>query len=120
MSYTLTTICNITKDSPGVLCPIAFTEIEKPNVTRKLRNKELNIKVQLITIDSMKTYFKTALIDSGYTSSCISQKFIQENKLETKRYTTPITCYNANGSPNKSGGITDFIEMNMIIGDHIE
>jgi len=47
-------------------------EIEEPNVTRKLRNKELNIKVQLITIDSMKTYFKTALIDSGCTSSCIS------------------------------------------------
>ena len=68
----------------------------------------------------MKTYFKTALIDSGYTSSCISQKFIQENKLETKRYTTPITCYNANRSLNKSGSITDFIEMNMIIGDHIE
>ena len=95
-------------------------EMEKPNVTRKLRNKELNIKVQLITIDSMKTYFKTALIDSGYTSSCISQKFIQENKLETKRYTTPITCYNANRSLNKSGSITDFIEINMIIGDHIK
>jgi len=50
-------------------------EMEEPNVTRKLKNKELNIKVQLITIDSMKTYFKTTLIDSGYTSSCISQKF---------------------------------------------
>ena len=95
-------------------------EMEKPNVTRKLKNKKLNIKVQLITIDSIKTYFKTALIDSGYTSSCISQKFIQENKLETKRYTTPITCYNANRSLNKSGSITDFIEINMIIGDHIK
>jgi len=47
-------------------------DMEKPNVTRKLRNKELNIKVQLITIDSMKTYLKTAFIDSGCTSSCIS------------------------------------------------
>jgi len=47
-------------------------EMEEPNVTRKLRNKELNIKVQLITIDSMKTYLKTALIDLGCTSSCIS------------------------------------------------
>jgi len=47
-------------------------EMEELNVTRKLRNKELNIKVQLITIDFMKTYFKTALIDSEYISSCIS------------------------------------------------
>jgi len=94
--------------------------MEKPNVTRKLRNKELNIKVKLITINSMKTYFKIVLIDSGYTSSCISQKFIQKKKLETKKYITPITCYNVNRSPNKSGSITDFIEMNMIIGDHIE
>jgi len=50
-------------------------EMEEPNVTRKLKNKKLNIKVQLITIDSMKTYFKTTLIDSGCTSFCISQKF---------------------------------------------
>jgi len=46
--------------------------MEELNVTRKLRNKELNIKVQLITIDFMKTYFKTALIDSECISSCIS------------------------------------------------
>jgi len=26
MSYTITTICNITEDSPRVLCPVALTE----------------------------------------------------------------------------------------------
>jgi len=40
--------------------------------------------------------------------------------LETQKYLTPISCHNADGSSNKSGNITDYIEMNMEIGDYVE
>jgi len=32
----------------------------------------------------------------------------------------PITCYNADGTINKSESITDAVDMNMMIEDHIE
>ena len=32
----------------------------------------------------------------------------------------PITCYNADGSTNKDGSVTEVAEMNMTIGDHQE
>jgi len=65
-------------------------------------------------------FYKKALIDSGYSSSCISQKFIQENHLKTCKLSLPITCYNTDGSTNKNGSITETIEMYMAIGDHEE
>jgi len=50
-------------------------------------------------------------------SSYISQKFIKENNLDTIQLPFPITCYNADGTANKNGSITEVIRMNMIIGD---
>jgi len=83
-------------------------------------NKQLNIKIHLTTIDTTKSFTKVALINSGCTSSCISRKFIQENGINTQKLPFPITCYNADGTINKSGSITDVVDMNMMIGDYIE
>jgi len=83
-------------------------------------NKQLDIRIHLMTIDTTKSFTKVALIDSGCTSSCISRKFIQENGINTQKLPFPITYYNADGTINKSGSITDIVDMNMMIGDHIE
>jgi len=83
-------------------------------------NKQLDIKTHLTTIDTTKSFTKVALIDLGCTSSCISRKFIQENGINTQKLLFPITCYIANGTINKSGSITDVVNMNMMIGDHIK
>jgi len=63
-------------------------------------------------------FYKKVLIDLGCSSSCISQKFIQENHLKTHKLFLQITCYNANGSMNKNGSITKTIKMCIAIGDH--
>jgi len=83
-------------------------------------NKQLDIKIHLTTIDTTKSFTKVALIDSGCTSSCISRKFIQENRINTQKLPFPITCYNADGTINKSESITDVVNMNMMIGDYIK
>ena len=62
--------------------------MEEPEMIRKLGNRELSTKIRLTTIDSSKTYYRTALIDSGCTSSCINRRFIIENRLETQKYPT--------------------------------
>jgi len=50
----------------------------------------------------------------------IIRKFIQENGINTQKLPFPITCYNADGTINKLGSITDVIDINMIIKDYIE
>ena len=65
-------------------------------------------------------FYKQALVDSGSSSSCISQRFIKKNLINTYPLPFPITCYNTDGSTNKDGSIMEIMEMNMTIGNHQE
>ena len=94
--------------------------LEELSILRKMGDKQLNIWVKLTTTDTHKTFCKQALVNSGSMSSCISQKFIKENNLNTIQLLFPITCYNANGTANKSGSVTEVIRINITIGDHQE
>jgi len=81
-------------------------------------NKQLNIWVKLSTTDTHRMFCKQALVNSGSLTSCISQKFVKENLINTRQLLFPITCYNADGSTNRDGSITEVVEMNMTIGNH--
>jgi len=98
----------------------ALKALEEPSVLRKMGDKQLNIRVKLMTTDTHKTFCKQALVDSESTSSCISRKFIKENNLDTIQLPFPITCYNADRTTNKSGSVTEVVRINMTIGDHQE
>ena len=99
---------------------LALKALEEPSVLRKMGDKQLNIWVKLTTTDTHKTFCKQALIDSGSTSSYISQKFVKENNLDTIRLPFLITCYNIDGTTNKNGSVMEVTRMNMTIGDHQE
>ena len=99
---------------------MALKVLEEPLILRKMGDKQLNIRVKLSTTDTHKTFCKQALIDSGSSTSCISRKFVKENLINTRQLPFPITCYNADGSTNKDGSVTEVTEMNMTIGDHQE
>ena len=74
----------------------------------------------MITTDTHKTFCKQPLVDSGSISSCISQKFIKENNLDTIQLPFLITCYNADGTANKNNNVTEVVKMNITIGNHQE
>jgi len=74
----------------------------------------------LQTTDTYRTFYKQVLVDSGSSSSCISQKFVKENLIDIRLLLFPITYYNTDGSTNKDGSITKVVEMNMTISDHQE
>jgi len=67
-----------------------------------------------------RIFCKQALVDSESSSSCISQKFVKENNLNTCKLPFPITCYNADSSTNKDGSVMEVIKMNMTISNHQE
>ena len=61
-----------------------------------------------------------ALVDSGCTGSCIDAKYVERYHLPTKRYPNPLKVLNADGSDNDGGLITDYVELDMVIGHHTE
>jgi len=99
---------------------VVLKSLENHSIIRKLGYKQLNVKVRVTTQDTMKLFYKKALIDLGCSSSCISKRFVQENQINTHKLPFPITCYNADGSTNQSGSITEYMKMIMSIGYHIE
>jgi len=99
---------------------IALKVLEEPPILRKMGDKQLNIRVNLSTIDTHRTFCKQALVDSESLISCISQKFVKENLINTHQLPFLITCYNANGSTNRDRSITEIVKINMTIGDHQE
>ena len=94
--------------------------LEEPSILRKIKDKQLNIRVKLSIINTYRTFCKQALIDSESSSSCISQKFVKKNHIDTYKLPFPIICYNTNSSTNRDGNVTEIVEMNMTIGDHQE
>ena len=99
---------------------IALKVLEEPPILRKMGDKQLNIRVNLSTIDTHRTFCKQALVDSESLISCISQKFVKENLINTHQLPFLITCYSANGSTNRDRSITEVVKINMTIGDHQE
>jgi len=109
-----------TKQNDGNEVLMVLKVLEEPSILRKIEDKQLNIRVKLSIINTYRTFCKQALIDSESSSSCISQKFVKENNIDTYELLFPIICYNANGSANKDGSITEVVEMNMTMDDHQE
>jgi len=62
---------------------MALKALEEPSILRKMENKQLNVWVKLQTTDTYRTFYKQALVNSGSSSSCISQKFVKENLIDT-------------------------------------
>ncbi|SJL14672.1 uncharacterized protein ARMOST_18137 [Armillaria ostoyae] len=82
------------------------------------RNFSLN--VQLTTVTGQRIFTTKGLVDSGCTSSAINRAFVKKHQLDTVRTAIPIIVYNADGTRNQAGDITEYVEMRMTIGSHIE
>ena len=75
----------------------------------------------LLTVSSLGREIDVhALVDSGCTGSCIDARFVSHYQIPTKCYPNPLKVFNADGSDNEGGLITDYIELNMMINDHKE
>ncbi|SJK99609.1 uncharacterized protein ARMOST_02917 [Armillaria ostoyae] len=87
---------------------------------RASSSRDFSLPVQLVTVTGQKTFATKALVDSGCTSSAINRAFVQKNRLDTVKTAVPIVVYNADGTRNQAGDITEYVEMRMTIGNHME
>jgi hypothetical protein len=72
---------------------------------------QMSVPVHLQTLDDGHILQVIALLDSGCTGSCIDKEFVRKNNIQTKKVPLPIPVYNADGSLNKGGPITEFVEV---------
>ena len=76
-----------------------------------------------ITIESKKNKERIietkALLDTGAGGKFIDQNFVLANNIRTHALEKPITVYNVDGTKNKKGTITRYVDLNLRIGDKI-
>ena len=73
--------------------------------------KSVTMKVYLQTKDKKATNY--ALIDSGVTENFMSLHYAKYLHMPIKKMPEPQMMYNVDGSPNKSGGITHYVDLNI-------
>ena len=83
----------------------------KQYIRGKKGKNQLDIQLTASTIDDQRSFRLEALIDCGSTGSCVDKQFVEENNLTTKRLLMPIPVYNADGSANTNGPITEVLEI---------
>lgn len=93
---------------------------EPPKFIRGRKGSQMDVPMVLTTLDTNDSFVIKALLDTGCTGSSIDESFVRENNIATKSLHTPIPVYNADGSRNSGGPITECVELRVKIQDHVE
>ena len=84
----------------------------------KINNKSISIPIALEQSEQ-ETIETLALIDSRAGGQFIDQNFVQKHRLPTRNLKQPITAYNVDGTLNKKGIISKYVEINININQQI-
>ncbi len=93
-----------------------------PIIVHSQESSKNNFLVDIILnpVTGTKTLSTKGLLDSGCTSSAINQSFVEKHHLETHKINVLIPVYNADGTRNAGGDITEYVKTRMMISGHAE
>ena len=60
------------------------------------------------------------MVDSGASTIFINRKFVEENKIRTRKLRTPIVLLNIDGSRNADGYLSEIAVLDLVVGSHRE
>jgi gag-polyprotein putative aspartyl protease len=80
----------------------------------------LDIKVEIVTTDTLETKSVKALLDCGADGLFIDRDYVRKNQLTTRALTRPIPVYNVDGTANEAGSICEVIDVVLRYQDHAE
>ena len=89
-------------------------ELKKPNPKKQIRGSrgnQLSLPVTIQTQDMVSQFRVIGLIDSGCTGSCIDIGLVQRQRIPTQKLPVPQPVYNADGTLNAAGKITEFVDV---------
>ena len=84
----------------------------------EIENKSMHLPVILSCEKSGNKNVETkALLDTGAGEKFIDQNFVLRNNIRMYKLAKPITVYNVDGMENKMGTITQYVDVNLQIGN---
>ena len=87
-------------------------------IVAEIKNKSMTILVLLSCKQSgNKNVEAKALLDTRAGGKFIDQNYVLRNNHRTKKLGKPITAYNVDGMENKTGTITQFVDVNLQLGN---
>src|ERR1700722_4946863 len=96
----------------------ALYELRQPKkIIKGKGGAQMTIPIHLQTMDGNQNFRVDALLDSGSTGSCISERFIRENNIPTRATARPKSTYNPEGTMNSGRTIKELVQMKMVIQD---
>ena len=94
----------------------AVKELKRPRrFIRRLGGNQLSVDITMGRLDNGESIRTKALVDSGCSGSCVDRDFVAKNEIPVRRLPLPIPVYNADGTINKGGSITDVVELRLTI-----
>ncbi|SJL18406.1 uncharacterized protein ARMOST_21995 [Armillaria ostoyae] len=133
VDWTLRTVCEARNDNAARAALYVWTHVDRvpeltPELLSELRKGDDLAREWLYELHEPPRYLRRrqsilatrGLVDSGCTSSAINRAFVQKHRLDTVKTAIPIIVYNADGSRNKDGDITEYVEVRLTIGNHEE
>jgi hypothetical protein len=101
--------------------PRAQLENHDPHRINKISSNSVIVPLTLKPTSSSNTYSVNALLDCGASGlGYLHKNWVASNNIPTKTLAYPIPVYNADGTLNKAGSITQTADLVMTIGDHVE
>ena len=87
-------------------------------IVAKIENKSMTILVSLLSKQNGKKNVEIkALLDTGAGGKFINQNFVLQENIRTHKLAKSITVYNVDGTENKTGTITWYVDVNLQIGN---
>ena len=99
----------------------ALHELKTPvQYIRGTSTNKLAIPVEAKSLSTGNKYKTKTLVDCGCEGSVIDREFIEKQGIQTKKLKLPIPVYNADGTANSSGSISEHVALEIDINSHIE
>jgi hypothetical protein len=87
----------------------------------RVSNKSISILISLRELQkNNETIDLEALLDSGAGGLFIDETFARNNDFTLYELPGPLNAYNMDGTSNKKGTITSYVEADLKIGDQIK
>jgi len=84
------------------------------------RGTSIILPIEVSTTDTSKVHFIKALLNSGATGNFIDRDFVRTKGINTQSISRPILVYNVDGSPNKTGQISEVVDVVLHYKTHSE
>ena len=82
-----------------------------------IKSKSLSIMILINETEENKTVETLGLVDSGAGGQFIDQNYTQQKGFKTKKLDEPIMAFNVDGTKNKRGTITSFVDLMIKINE---